>query len=167
MTVAWLSDQAPALIDSFDAVQLELGDDAEDVVHVVALLRQVKQAVDAALNAQESRLASLLAPGEVLDIPGVCRVSVEVKPKPGNKHGAKLARVLAARVADRPANEDGEPFPPAVIAERAADECVQVFALDTKSTYIRAGELKKRGLRMGDYVEWEDGVPRLMWMEAG
>jgi hypothetical protein len=132
--------------------------DDEQAVIVRAQLLDLVEQVKGALGTIDVRLVALLKPGESCTVAGSGSVVVEAKGKK-TTNGAKLARTLAARIADTPVNEDGEALPPAVLCERTADELVTVFGLDTASTSFRQGELKKRNLRASSFAEWQDGEP--------
>jgi hypothetical protein len=106
---------------------------------------------------------ALLEPGQSCTAPGFGQVVIEARGRQST-NGSKLARSLAARVADTPANEDGEALPPGVLCERTADELVEVFGLDTPSTSFRSTALKARGLRAGEYRTFEDGKPSVRFM---
>lgn len=122
------------------------------------LLGQVKGAI----GTIELRLLQVLEPGQTIQIPGVGAATISTSGKQTTQ-GSKLARRLAARVADTPANEDGEALPPAVLCEKTADELVAVFGLDTASTTFRKGELKKRNLRSSEFATWVDGTARVVF----
>lgn len=136
--------------------------DETECVIVRGQLADLAEQVKGAVGTIDQRLLILLTPGETLQVPGAGAVTISSNGKQATK-GSKLARTLAARIADTPCNEDGEALPPAVLCEKTADELVIVFGLDTASTSFRKGELKKRGLRTSDYAEWADGEPKVVF----
>lgn len=160
----WLVDNDAELIDRLDEVATSLGDDAEDVLHIIARLRAIKTSLTSALASQEARLCELLG-DDTLTVPGVARVT-RVPQFKSQTHGSKLAATVAAQVADLPANEDGEPFPPAVLCARTADAVVEVFGLDTASTSFRMTAVKARGLKPGQFRDSERVGWRVSWEDA-
>lgn len=161
----WLRDTTQDLCERLDGVGIDAPafDDPEDLVLIEALLRRVDDSARAAISAVEARLCVLLPPGESLTVPGVAQVSVSVSARKVH-HGDRLARRLAARVADTPADADGVMLPPAELCARTADELVVVFGLGNQSQTFRTGEIKKRGLLLGEFVSYEDGTPRVTWV---
>lgn len=129
---------------------------------LVELLTQAKGAVAAV----DLRLLEVLEPGQACTVAGVGKVAHGFTSK-ARHQGGRLARVIAARVADTAVDvETGEVIPPAVLCERTADELVAVFGLDNASHEFRAGEVKKRRLVPGHYTEWDDRTAKIDW-QAG
>jgi hypothetical protein len=146
---AWLDGMAEVIQDF---------DDTETLV-VRAMLDDLLAALRGAIGATDNRLVELIPVGETLTKAGVGSVVIEAKGKQ-TTHGARLARRLAARIADTPADSDGVALPPAVLCEKTADELVEVFGLDVPSATFRSTAVKGRGMRPGEFREFADGTPR-------
>lgn len=72
--------------------------------------------------------------------------------------GRRLCHVLASRVSDQPVDlETGEVLPPAALAAKVADELIDVAGLDRPSHGFKSTAIKARGLKPGDYSEYEKG----------
>lgn len=155
--VADLSD----FLDGMGDVVAEFDDEA--CVAVRAQLTELAAKVKGAIGAVDLCLLSLLVPGQSCTAPGFGQVMIEAKGKQ-TTHGSRLARMVAARVADTPANEDGEALPPGVLCEKVADELVEVFGLDTPSTSFRTTAVKARGLRVGQFRDYADGEPTVKFL---
>lgn len=140
--------------------------DEEQAVILRAQLEGLSQRLRGAIGTVDYRLIQLVQPGQTVTVPGCGQVSVEAKGKQ-TTDGTKLALRLAARVADTPCNEDGEPLPPSELCRLTAEELVAVFAINTPSTRFRSGEVKARGLRPGEFSSWADGEPRVKFMAGG
>lgn len=165
------TDALELVADNFDA----LGNVLDGISEVVAdfddlecgvirvQLDDLLTKVRGAIGAVDMRLVALLDVGQSLAVPGGGQVVIEAKGRE-TCNGAKLARHLAARIADTPANEDGEPFPPGVLCERTANEIVECFGLDTASTKFRSTALKARGMRASEFRTFEDGEPKARFM---
>ena len=160
----WLIDSDAELIDRFDEVATSLGDDPEDVLHIVARLRAIKTSLTSALNAQEARLCELLG-DDTLTVPGVA-VCTRVPKFKQETYGSKLAARIAARVADSPADTDGVALPPGVLTERVAHAMVKVFALDNASASFRAREVQALGWKPGEFRSRERVGWGLDWQDA-
>lgn len=138
--------------------------DDEQCVTVRADLEQLASQVRGAIGTVDHRLLELHHAGEVVTVPGAGQAIIEAKGKSVTK-GAHLARVVAARMADRAVDrETGEVLPPAALCQLVADELVVVFGLDNASASFRAGELKKRDLVRGHFEEWADGEPKVRFV---
>lgn len=161
--IDWLTDNVDRVIQGLRTVDPAEWDEDEATIGLafcVTLLNEVRATESAISN----RLTKILPPGTTHTVPGVGQAIVEAKGKCSTK-GAVLARRVAALVSDVPADlETGEVLPPAVLAERVADDLVAVFGLDNQSATFRAGEVKKRNLRPGDFQEWTDGEPRVRFI---
>lgn len=140
--------------------------DLEALVLARAQLEEVKSRVNGAISAVDLRLCDLIPIGATETLPGVGQVVITSNGRQST-NGVKLAAVLAARVADAPANADGEPLPPAELCAKTAAELVDAFALDTPSTRVRSGALKARGLKPGAFVDYSDGEPKVRFISAG
>ena len=136
--------------------------DDEQCVIVRAELVDLADQVKGALGAIDQRLVQVLQPGQTCTVPGCGSVVVETRGKQ-TTNGSKLARTLAARIADAPVDpETGEKLPPGVLAHKVADEITDVFGLDTPSTTFRSTKVKDRGLRASEFRSFSDGVPRVV-----
>lgn len=72
--------------------------------------------------------------------------------------GRRLVHVLAARVSDTPVDLDtGEVLPPAALAAKVADEIIDCAGLDRPSHGFKSTAIKARGLKPGDYSDYEKG----------
>lgn len=154
-------DSLSEFLMAFDEVVVSAQD--EECVILRSMLDDLLGQVRGAVGDVDRRVLELVAPGQSVTAPGFGQLVVEAKGKQ-TTHGGKLARVLAARIADTPANEDGEKVPPAVLCEKTADEIVIVFGLDTPSTSFRSTEVKNRGLRSGEFRDFEDGQPKVRFL---
>lgn len=136
--------------------------DDTDTMAVRAMLDTLLSQVRGAIGAVDNRLIQLIPAGTAYNVPGLGSVVIETKGKTTN-HGEKLARRLAARVADTPADDDGVALPPAILCEKTADELVKVFGLDNPSHTFRSTEVKNRKLRVSEFRDYEDGLPRVRY----
>lgn len=113
------------------------------------------------LNARESELEAFLAdilPGGGLAIPGVGLVEVKTGASKKRTDGRRLAQLVAARLSDELVDkETGEVPPLGVVCGRVAEELIVTAGLDNASHNWRSGELKRRGIEVGKYVESEGG----------
>lgn len=137
--------------------------DEEQSVILRGQLDDLAGSVRGAVGTIDQQLISLLQPGQTFTVAGSGAVTINAAGKQTTK-GSKLARTIAARVADTPTDADGVMLPPAVLCEKTADELVAVFGLDTASTSFRKGELKTRGLKASAFAEWADGEPKVVFV---
>lgn len=153
-----VSGVAESVIDQMDslATTADTWDD-EAAVLVLAACEQIRKALGSLAYAANQRIMALTAPGQVVQVPGAGQARHEVASKKRH-HGDRLALRLAARVADEAYDrETGERLPPAVLCERTALELVAVFGLANTSQQFRAGQVKQRGMKPGEFIDYADG----------
>lgn len=151
--LALFLDGATEIVETFEV---------EECVELRARLDDLATQTRAAVTSVDHRLLTLLDVGQSCSTPNG-QVVVEARGKQ-RTYGTRLALRLAARVADTPADADGQMLPPAVLTAKTAEELVAVFALDNASATFRSTELKSRGLRAGEFRSYEDGSPRIRFM---
>lgn len=168
MTAVDLQDKVDEVIMTLATTSVLLYDvdlNDEDLVLWRARAHAALKAVHELISTVDTLLLATVPVGTTVTVPGAGQVVVEVRGK-SVTNGTHLARVLAARVADTPCNEDGEKLPPAELCARTAEEVVVCFGLDTPSTRFRRGELKSRGLKPGLFEEWTDSQPSVRFIDG-
>lgn len=139
--------------------------DDEDAVGALARLNLLTKNIANARFQVEQYLCDLHTAGTTVQVPGVGQAIIETKGKVRTL-GTKLAAHLIAQASDAPCNEDGEPLPPAAIAERTGQLFTIVFGLDNASQSFRATEVKKLGWKPGEFQEWSDGQPKVRFIDG-
>lgn len=158
----WLNESLASVVAGLRTVDAAEWDD-ERCVTALALLETLTREARTVESVVHTRLLVLMEPGQVCAVPGVGQVQVQA----GGKRrtlGSKLARQVAAFVADMPCDAEGEKLPPGALCQQVADELTVVFGLDNATQSFRAGEVKARNLRPGDFQVYEDGSPRVRFV---
>lgn len=171
-----MSDEAVlALADAIGALDTAVQDldDPDALTRLLRCLdwtrdepRGAYQQLAVVIDGLKSRLAEKIRSEGLLDVEGVGRVKFSLKDASEKWDGPRLARVIAAEVADeRDVTEDGEiiPRPPALVAQATAQAIVQCAGLDAPSKSWRKGDLKARGLDPAEFTERSGGRPSVRW----
>ncbi|MDQ3573657.1 MAG: hypothetical protein M3404_01850 [Actinomycetota bacterium] len=123
----------------------------------LADLRQLRQTLSALEHELEAALAKQLGGGDH-PVEGVGTLTVRRGAARKRWDSPRLVAVVAARAADEYGlGPDGEPLPPAVLAERVAIELAKCCGADRPSSPWRVTELDKRGIEAKRFFESEGG----------